>query len=157
MPTIDPSLMQRSDTKNWEATLLQRPNCFRIYQILSEAAHAACNHHQKTHRNWVLMYILHLFPIYIIGLPKNHHLTAKTFNFNIHLYLAIRGPWPPWRPSRSHCSWGRTSGHGAAMCSPWATAPASWRWRWWPAPAPGRSGDRRPHLDRTRETTLNLR
>ena len=34
MPTIDPSLMQRSDTKNWEATLLQRPNCFGISQIL---------------------------------------------------------------------------------------------------------------------------
>ena len=64
MQTIDPSLMQRSDTKNWEATLLQRPNCFGISQILCETAHAASNHHQKTHRNWVLMYILHLFTIY---------------------------------------------------------------------------------------------
>ena len=37
---------------------------FGISQILCETAHAASNHHQKTHRNWVLMYILHLSTIY---------------------------------------------------------------------------------------------
>ena len=109
------------------------------------------------------MYILHLFPIYIyIYIYIYNWITKKSpthsknlLNFNIHLYLAIRGPWPPWRPSRSHCSRGRTSGHGAAMWSTWATAPPNWRWRWWPAPAPGRSCDRRPRLDRTQETTPN--